>query len=296
MENQESIQTQISHLNRVIRTALKRAQRKLEKQNLEFSQAEKWNKHKEIGDTILANIFQLKKGVSKVNLVNVHTNCEEDIELDPALLPNENADKYYKMAQKGKRAVDVISGFINKSQEEIEFLEKLQKDTEAILNIPDKINEPEIIDALLKTEEQLIEKRYLPKKTEKNEKKEPDKKFRKIVFEDKWSVYIGKNASDNDELTLHFAKPDDLWFHAYGSPGSHVVLRRNRDEVIPKHIIEKTASLAAWFSQQKHSTKVPVNYTEKRYVRKPRKSPAGLVVIEREKTIYVKPYNPHDDN
>ena len=70
--------------------------------------------------------------------------------------------------------------------------------------------------------------------------------------------------------------------------------RDSRDEEVPRSVIEQAAALAAWFSKQKHSTKVAVNYTEKRYVRKPRKSPPGLVMIEREKTIYVRPWNPHE--
>ena len=308
MNKEPSLWETSKHLNRVVRRALKRCNKKLEKQNNELSNAENWKVYRQLGDTLLANLRSLKKGDKTVTLKNVHTNIENDISMNPGISPKRNADHYYLRARKGERGIKTIKAQVQKTNGEIDFLTGTQKSLTTIINsfpeflkisseskseLTDNYNISEDIkNKLTEIENELIEKSYIPVKPSSKSKSSPVDKFRRYTI-DKWTVLIGKNDVQNDELTLHIAKPGDLWFHVYGSPGSHVVLRRNtREETIPHHVIEHTARLTAWFSKQKHSLKVPVNYTEKRYVRKPRKSPPGLVVIEREKTLFVKPLKP----
>jgi predicted ribosome quality control (RQC) complex YloA/Tae2 family protein len=108
-----------------------------------------------------------------------------------------------------------------------------------------------------------------------------------------WDVLIGRTSEGNDHLTLHMARPEDYWFHAHGCPGSHVVLRRGRGPNEPsKATLEEVASWAAFHSKARTAGKVPVHWTLKKYVRKPRGAKAGLVHIEREKTILVRPAEP----
>jgi predicted ribosome quality control (RQC) complex YloA/Tae2 family protein len=108
-----------------------------------------------------------------------------------------------------------------------------------------------------------------------------------------YEIYVGKSAANNDELTVRFAKANDYWFHARGSSGSHVVLRWNDPKTKPpKEALRAAASLAAYYSGAKNAKMVPVAYTLKKYVRKPKGAAVGAVVMEREEVIMVEPKLP----
>jgi predicted ribosome quality control (RQC) complex YloA/Tae2 family protein len=116
---------------------------------------------------------------------------------------------------------------------------------------------------------------------------------RRIKTEEGWDVLVGKNNEGNVYLTHMIARPEDYWFHVHGAAGSHVVLRRGKSKDEPsKATIAEVASWAAFFSQAKSAGTVPVIYTQKKYVRRPRKAPPGLAMCEREKTVMVKPREP----
>jgi len=109
----------------------------------------------------------------------------------------------------------------------------------------------------------------------------------------KWEVRVGRTNAENDLLTHRFAAPDDIWLHASGVPGSHVVLRmQGRNGNPPRDVLEAAAALAARFSKAKHAGTVPVLWTRKRYVRKPRGAKPGLAACTNEKTIFVRPALP----
>jgi len=108
-----------------------------------------------------------------------------------------------------------------------------------------------------------------------------------------WDVLIGRSSEANDHLTLHIARPEDYWFHAHGCSGSHVVLRRGKGANEPsKSTLLEVASWAAFHSKARTAGKVPVIYTQKKYVRKPRGTKPGTVYVEREKMLMVRPAEP----
>jgi predicted ribosome quality control (RQC) complex YloA/Tae2 family protein len=116
---------------------------------------------------------------------------------------------------------------------------------------------------------------------------------RRLRTNEGWDVLIGRTNEGNDFLTHQLARPEDYWFHVHGAPGSHVVLRRGKGKNEPsRRTLEEVASWAAYYSQARTAGKVPVIYTRKKYVRKPRKAPAGLAVCEREKSLMVRPAEP----
>lgn len=116
---------------------------------------------------------------------------------------------------------------------------------------------------------------------------------RRLKSAEGWDVLIGRNNEGNDYLTHTLARAEDYWFHVHGSAGSHVVLRRGKGKNEPsKQTISEVASWAAFYSQARTAGTVPVIWTLKKYVRKPRRSPPGLAVCEREKTVMVKPKEP----
>ncbi len=118
---------------------------------------------------------------------------------------------------------------------------------------------------------------------------ESNGKFRVFVIDDVHTLYVGKNAANNDELTMRFAKQNDWWFHARGSAGSHAVLRGVVGDKIQKPILEKAAAITAYYSQARNASYVSVVYTQRKYVRKPKGANVGAVVLEREQTVMVKP-------
>ncbi|MEK6571387.1 MAG: NFACT RNA binding domain-containing protein, partial [Bacteroidota bacterium] len=105
-----------------------------------------------------------------------------------------------------------------------------------------------------------------------------------------FEVWAGKSSENNDLLTMKYAKPNDLWFHARGGSGSHVVLKVGTGSGNPsKEAIEKAASIAAYYSKMKNATMVPVAYCERKYVRKSKGAPAGTVSLQHEKVLFVEP-------
>ncbi len=102
-------------------------------------------------------------------------------------------------------------------------------------------------------------------------------------------IWVGRGAASNDALTFHESSPRDVWLHARDSAGAHVILRWTRDEPPPARDLEEAAILAAWHSKSRGSALVPVDWTRRRYVRKPRGGAPGLALVQQSKTIFVKP-------
>jgi predicted ribosome quality control (RQC) complex YloA/Tae2 family protein len=104
-----------------------------------------------------------------------------------------------------------------------------------------------------------------------------------------YKIWIGKNAQSNDTLTLRYGYKEDLWLHAKDVSGSHVLLKHQAGKNFPKDIIEHAAQLAAYYSKRKNESLCPVTVTPRKYVRKRKGDPAGMVVVEREEVIMVEP-------
>lgn len=111
-----------------------------------------------------------------------------------------------------------------------------------------------------------------------------------------FEALAGKTDADNDLLSLKVARPNDLWFHVHGQPGSHVILRHPDGEKPDNALIRQTAAIAAWHSKARNAGNVPVKYTEAKHVGKPRGAKAGSVTIKREKTVKVRPALPNKES
>ena len=114
--------------------------------------------------------------------------------------------------------------------------------------------------------------------------------YRRFDLGDGYEVWVGRNAKQNDSLTLRDARPFDLWMHARGVAGSHAVLRvKGRNDSPPRPILEKAAAIAAWFSKARTHSMAPVMVTQRKYVRKLKKAAQGAVRVEREEVIMIEP-------
>jgi predicted ribosome quality control (RQC) complex YloA/Tae2 family protein len=117
--------------------------------------------------------------------------------------------------------------------------------------------------------------------------------FRVFSVTGGFEVWVGKSSANNDLLTMKYAKPNDLWFHARGSSGSHTVLKvRDMSHLPGKEAIHQTAAIAAYYSKMRNASNVPVAYCERKYVKKSKGLAEGAVILEREKVIFVTPKLP----
>jgi len=242
------------------------------------SQSEKYSL---LANLLLANIYQIKKGMGSI-VVEDYSNGESiEIKLNPKIEPNKNVDHYFEKSRDEK---------INFAKS-IEIFEQSKAKYLELKDLQNEINKSESLQNLNQ-----IGKNLLGNKSKEKTKMEDEKiKYKKYIVEQKYSVFVGKDSESNDRLTFNFAKQNDLWFHARGLAGSHTVLRiENTKEVIPKSVIKKAASIAAFFSKGKTASLVPVSYTFRKFVRKSKGMLAGQVFITNESVVIVTPEIPKD--
>lgn len=236
--------------------------------------------YKNIANLLLVNLNSFHLGMTEVKLQDIISGTgEKVIRLDPKLSPQKNAERYFE-----KSRAERIN--FEKSKELLKItISKLGK----LKNINQKIDGMNTIKELDSIMNELKIKTSKPGKN----KNELSSKFKHYIIDSKYNVYVGKDSNNNDLLTTRFAKQNDYWFHARSVSGSHVVLRvESPKEGVPKNILKKTASLAAFHSKAKTSSVVPVSYTFKKYVVKKKGFPAGTVHLLREETFIVKPEVP----
>lgn len=229
------------------------------------------------GNLLLANISVLKKGMTEIEVTD-YKNNKIKIDLDEKLSPQQNVDKYFSKAKAEK------INFERAKKKYAELLEYYNYLLETKSLIDSNISQDEL--KKIKTELRLKSK--MDRTTDKEKIN-----FRHFIIDNKYHLYVGKDSHNNDELTLKFAKQNDYWFHARAVAGSHVVLRvENLKEGIPKNILKKAASIAAFYSKAKTSKLAPVSYTLKKYVVKRKGMEPGQVSLLREEVILVKPEIP----
>ena len=199
------------------------------------------------------------------------------IPLDPTLSPSANAQRYYKKYNKAKAAYDMADGQIAEITEELEYLEG------QLNNLENCTEENE----LAEIREELIREGYVrPEKGRKRPPKIAQTKPLHYLSSDGTDIFVGKNNVQNDYLTLRFADGDDIWMHTKKIPGSHVIIKSAAPS---ETTLREAALLAAWHSKARTSAQVPVDYTPRKYVKKPSGSKPGFVIYTTNRTLYATP-------
>jgi len=240
------------------------------------------------GELLSANLYRLKQGNTEVALENYY---QEDnplvvIPLDPQLTPSENCQAYFKKYEKAKKTRLAVEARIDQAREELGYLEGVKTALE-------QAGDP---DELAEVRQELVEQGYLKplpplpgaKKAKKAKKERHIPKPSAFCSSDGFMLFVGKNNKQNDYLTLKLARDEDIWLHTREIPGAHVIIRTEGKEVPPSTLAE-AAGLAAFFSKARGSKKVPVDYTLKKHVHKPRGARPGMVIYENQKTIMAVP-------
>lgn len=241
------------------------------------SKEEEYNR---IGNLLLINISRLKKGLEFIELEDVYkNNLLLKIKLTKTLLPKHNVDYYFEKAKNERIKFEL-------AKENINFF---KANFDKLKIIEERFNNSKTIDEL----KMLMKEIKLSGKESSDDHDDIRNKFKHFLIEGKYNVFVGKDSASNDLLTVKFAKQNDYWFHARSVSGSHVVLRvESPKEGIPKSILKKTASLAAFYSKSKTSGTAPVSYTLKKYVIKKKGMETGMVALLKEEVLLVKPEIP----
>lgn len=282
-ESQNGFEQRRVDLERIIDREIERCQKKLALQMEKVEEGEEAEHLKIWGELITANLYHLKQG-PLAEVINYYDPEQATLVIPLAsnLTPNENAQKYFKRYAKAKIGAEKALMQSAHTQEEIDYLGSIEEGLASAQSLQD------LQDVRLELETGEYVKAKLSKQQKKS-KKEPV--YHPLLLEvNDYQILVGKNNVQNDYLTLKIAKNHDLWFHAKDIPGSHVVIKNHQEQRdVPKEILDLAAHLAAYFSKGKFSSSVPVDYTLKKYVKKPSGAKPGRVIYDNQKTIYITP-------
>ena len=263
-------------LQKLVAAESQRLEKKLPVLEKDLLTADKAETQRMIADTIMANIYQLSKGQSSCQLLNIYDGEPLEIQLSPLLSPTENAQAYYKRYNKYKRAQSEVQ--IETTREMLDYLASI----DASLTTAATKNE------IAEIKQELITAGLLQPQGKKHKGQPPKSEPLLVKLSDETTLYIGKNNKQNDYVTFSLARGKDLWFHTKNIPGSHVILKTTLPQAAASDI-DAAAMLAAYFSKSRSSSKVPVDCTERRFVKKPNGAKPGFVIYTDQTTYYATP-------
>lgn len=280
----EAVEEQRRALLGIVNREVKKIDRRLEDCRSVIGSAGEAEQNRIYGELITANIHQLQQGADQAMLTNFAVMREVTVPLDPALSPSANAQRYFKRYRKQKGAVARACEETKSLENEKAYLEAVE--TSIVLAAG--------LDELSEIREELVQQGYLSgNKTAPKQAGRPSPVAEPLSFAapNEMRILVGRNNRQNDIVTFKLGKDEDVWLHARGVPGAHVVIKTAGREVDPD-TLEKAASLAAYFSRARLAPSVPVDYTLRKYVKKPRGAKPGLVIYTNEKTLTVSPSPP----
>ncbi|MCL1862468.1 MAG: NFACT family protein [Defluviitaleaceae bacterium] len=264
-------------MRKLINTHLERCRKKAVVFEKTLDDIKNRDDHRINGELITAYLYMIKSGIKSFIAENFYDdNKPVEIALDPQLTPSENAQKYFKLYNKQKRAYAALQDQIESNNTDIVYLESIAVAMETVIDEAD----------ISEIRAELAEQGFIKKRGSAKKVASAAKPLKYIV--DGFDIYVGKNNTQNDYLTMKMAKNNDIWFHTKDIAGSHVILvTRGRE---PSEIaIKEAANLAAYNSRARASGNVPVDYVAKKHVKKPAGAKPGYVIYDYYKTIYVTP-------
>lgn len=280
-ENQERIRQKGQDLIRSVTNARDRTARKLANQQRELEATQDRERLRQFGDIITSNLHAMERGMATLRAMDFYApdGGEVEVKLDPLLTPQQNAAKYYKEYNKAKTAEEMLTIQLEKGRRELDYLN----------SVLENITLAEGERDLQEIRQELADTGYLRRQIKGRDKgrrlSPKPMEFRSTAG---LRISVGKNNMQNDLLTCKQAFKSDIWFHTQKIHGSHVILWTGGAQPDLQSLNE-AACLAAWFSQGRESGKVPVDYTQVKYVKKPAGARPGMVVYTTYETAWVTP-------
>lgn len=279
-DKQERIKGRSVNLQKLVITNIDRCIKKENKLNDVLKKCEDKDNFKIKGDLLTSYIYSIKKGDRNFTTFNFFSEKGEEITipLDENKTPSENIQSYYKKYNKLKKSEESAIEQLEKNDEELQYLYSV------LTNIENCESYSEIDDI----KEELISTGYVRKRKAngKSSKKAKSSKPIHYISSDGIDIFVGKNNIQNDYLSLKFANKNFMWLHTKNIPGSHVIICSNN---IPDNTLVEAATLAAHYSKAKDSSKVPVDYTLVKNLKKPNGANPGMVIYHTNYTMYVEP-------
>ncbi len=266
---------QVVHL----RKQIKKLQRRATQLTLDFEKVGAYREYGRYGELLKSHVSTLRKGHNQITVVDYfdETLPELTLPLDPKKTGTENLNDYFKKYAKFTGAQKNLVPRLDQAQTE---LVKLEKEFQAL----ERGQMPASSDQRAKQSDSptmpQVSQRYKPKR-------QPAAPYRRFSSQDGHAILVGKSATDNDVLTFKLSQPDDLWLHARGTPGSHVVIKLDKKQQVPSETLKDAATLALFYSDLRKSGKGEVIYTLRKNVRKPKKVKQGSVSVTQEKSLWV---------
>lgn len=271
-------------LTQLIRKELDRCYKKATLQDDTIQLAKEADDFRIKGEILTANLFRVKAGDDVANLENFYDPDGKNIiiELLPELAPSENAQRYFRQYNRAKNAAKKALIHYKETKDEIAYLEAVQHTLEQADTVAD----------LEEIAQELTSQDYLKPPKRKGQAKKPTAKRPELLsFSSSagFNIFVGRNNRQNDYLTLRVAKDKDLWLHTKDLPGSHVIIENPQGIPIPEETLVEAATLAAYYSKGRQSSKVPIDYTVRKNVRKPGGAKPGMVIYDNHQTLYITP-------
>ena len=259
-----------------LQKTLKRAVKRIEALEADLAKAERYRDYNRYGELLKPHLGEIPKGATSIEVPDYFDPALPDIvlPLDPAKSPQGNLDDYFRKYKKYQNAQKAIRPRLKAAQAEaVALRERL-----AALDRGDMSADLEVQGPL-----HHVQQAGPPRK-----KKPPAKPFLRFISEAGDAILIGRNSRENEELTFGLARSHDLWLHASGAPGSHVVLRLEKGAEVRNESLLDAATLALHYSDLRKSGQGEVLYTYRKHVRKPRGAKPGLVTVTQDKRLFLK--------
>lgn len=282
-DNLKRLDEKSRQIRQVIKNNITKLNKKIALQKYKLDECGKKDEFKIFGELITSNIYKIAKGEEVLVCQNYYDqNKEIKIKLDKNLSTAKNAQSYYKKYNKLKTAESYAAKQLSESKDLLEYFLSVEQ----ALGICTEISEINEITLELKKEGFLSESKR-SKNLKKSDKQENSFKIALYKIFD-FIVYSGKNNLQNDYLTFKVAKPNDIWMHAKDTHGSHTIISAE-NKTVPDSVIKAAAEIAAYNSKARESSKVVIDYTLKKYVKKPSGAKPGFVIYTGHKSIIVEP-------
>jgi predicted ribosome quality control (RQC) complex YloA/Tae2 family protein len=263
-------QARLAELNQ----RMKRAARRLEALRADLARASRYQHYARYGELVKANLGHITKGDERITVVDFFDPAQPElvIPLDPSKTPRGNMDDYFSKHRK----------YLAASKEILPRIAHIERELDAMRTERQAIQDGSWTPPLVPSP--------CPSPSGERKKARAASRagpFRRFTSADGLPIYVGRNAKENEELTLKFAHGDDLWLHAQGVPGSHVVVRLDKGAAPPPETLKDAATLALLYSDLRKSGKGDVIYTRRKHVRKAKGHPPGTVTVTQEKAIHL---------
>ena len=276
---------------RVLEREREHAEHTLHKIAEEAEKPNRAGQYELFGKLLIAQLHLLKKGDAVALAENYidGSNALVEIPLDQHLTPAKNAERYFEKAEKSRHATE------EQHHRKVDLTQR-QKSLSLLLHSMEEISTADDLHQFTEEHQRTLLQFGLKAKKSGQMKKEDPLPFRVFTVAGGFQVWAGKSGENNDLLSTRHTAKNDLWFHARGVGGSHVVLKIGTGKgEVSKQAVEQAAGIAAYYSKMKKSKLVPVSMCEGKFVRKPKGAPAGTVTVEREKTIFAEPGLPNNN-